>query len=127
MFKNKANKFFCLKTMYRFVQNKTSQKTVSMFGKKIKEQRERKGLSQRELGSYIELDAAYISKVESGEKMISRKHLHTVSQVLDIEEEELQKLWLADKVYKIVEEEDWGYDALKLAEDKVEYLKLKPK
>ncbi len=98
-----------------------------MLGEKLKLLREIKGISQRELGGYIEVDAAFVSKVESGEKIISRKHLHTISQVLDIEEEDLQKLWLADKVYKIVEEEDFGQEALKLAEDKVEYLKQKIK
>lgn len=98
-----------------------------MFGIKIKALREVKGISQRALGAYIEVDAAFISKVESGEKIMSRKHLPIISQVLDIEEAELLKLWLADKVYKIVEEEDFGQEVLKLAENKVEYLKQKAK
>ncbi len=99
-----------------------------MFGEKIKAQREQKGISQRELGAYVEVDAAFISKVESGEKMISRKHLQVIGQVLNIEEGELQKLWLSDKIYKIVEEETWGHEALILAKDKVEYyLKQKMK
>lgn len=83
-----------------------------MFGIKIKALREVKGISQRALGAYIEVDAAFISKIESGEKIMSRKHLPIISQVLDIEKAELLKLWLADKVYKIVKEEDFGQEVL---------------
>jgi len=94
-----------------------------MFGQRIKELRTKLGISQRELGAYIELDAAFISKVEKDEKPIKREHLKKLSEVLKVDEQELQKLWLANKIYKVVADEELAKEALILAEQKVEYLK----
>lgn len=94
-----------------------------MLGKKIKELRLKLGISQRELGAYINLDAGFISKVEKDDKPLNRLHLKKLSEVLKIEEAELQKLWLANKVYKVVADEELAKEALVLAEQKVEYLK----
>ncbi|HOY30268.1 MAG TPA: helix-turn-helix transcriptional regulator [Bacteroidales bacterium] len=96
-----------------------------MLGEKIKLIREEMGMSQRELGGFIEVDAAFISKVEKGEKPINRNHLKKISQILKVKQSYLQTLWLADKVYKLVAEEDFGTDALHLAEQKIEYQKKK--
>jgi transcriptional regulator with XRE-family HTH domain len=94
-----------------------------MIGVRIKELRTKLGISQRELGAYIELDAAFISKVEKDEKPIKREHLKKLSEVLKVDEEELQKLWLANKIYKVVADEKLAKEALILAEQKVEYIK----
>jgi transcriptional regulator with XRE-family HTH domain len=94
-----------------------------MLGQKIKQLRTELGISQRELGAHIEVDSAFISKVEKGEKPIKREHLKVLSEVLKIDEVELQKLWLANKIYKIVADEELAIEALELAEQKVEYLK----
>ncbi len=93
-----------------------------MFGIKIKELRVKLGISQRELGAFIEVDSAFISRVEKDEKPIKREHLKKLSEVLNIKEEELQKLWLANKIYKLVAEEELAKEALILAEQKVEYV-----
>lgn len=94
-----------------------------MLGEKIKLLRENLSISQRELGAYIEVDAAFISKIEKGEKSINRKHLVIISQVLKTTESELLTLWLADKVYKVIAEEELGLDALTIAEKKMDYNK----
>jgi len=75
------------------------------FGKKLKELREQKGIAQRQVGAIIEVDGAFISKVENGDKRINRKHLIKLSQLFDISLKELETLWLADKVYEIVKDE----------------------
>jgi transcriptional regulator with XRE-family HTH domain len=92
-----------------------------MLGEKIKALREQKGISQRELGAHIEVDAAFMSKVEKGEKPMSRKHLAVVASVLDTDEDYLLKLWLADKVYRVIEDEADSVQILKLAEEKIKY------
>lgn len=85
-------------------------------GNKIRELREALKLSQRELGECIHIDTAFVSKIEKGEKRIKRDHLKPLSALLKIDEDELQKLWLADKLYQLVEDEDLGHEALKVAE-----------
>jgi HTH-type transcriptional regulator, competence development regulator len=88
-----------------------------MLGEKLKELREARGLVQRQVAAELELDTAYVSKMESNEKPVSRNHLKKLSILLGIGEEELLTLWLADKVYEIVrtEGEGLGIKALSLA------------
>lgn len=85
-----------------------------MFGQKVKELREAKGLVQRQVAAELEVDTAYVSKIESDEKLISRNHIAKLSKILNVQENELQKLWLADKILKMVCEEDQKEEALKL-------------
>ena len=92
-----------------------------MLGEKLKELREAKGLVQRQVAAELEVDTAYVSKMESNEKPVSRSHLKKLSEFLGIEKEELLTIWLADKVYDLVKDEDVAIKALSIT---VEELKL---
>jgi len=46
-----------------------------MLGEKLKELREAKGLMQRQVAAELEVDTAYISKMENNDKPVSLKHL----------------------------------------------------
>ncbi len=76
-----------------------------MLGKKLKELRESKGLMQREVGVIIDVDGAFISKIENNEKPINRDHLKKLSAFFKIKESELQILWLTDKVNNTLKDE----------------------
>ena len=60
-------------------------------GNRIKEIREIKGISQKDLSFYSELDRSYIASVESGMRNISIKNLDKISKALDISLSELFK------------------------------------
>lgn len=81
-------------------------------GEKLRELREEKGLVQREIGAVVGLDGTYISQVERSKKPINRKHLKMLASFFSVNESELQTLWLADKVYHIVEEENTAKDSI---------------
>ena len=83
-----------------------------MLGDKIKELREKKGLLQRQIASSLNVDTAYISKVENNDKQISRNHLSMLANLFLIDEDELQILWLADKVLEVLKEESLANKAL---------------
>jgi transcriptional regulator with XRE-family HTH domain len=85
-----------------------------MLGQKIRELREARGLVQREIAAILEVDTAYVSKMESNEKPVSRHHLKKLSQLLKVREEELHTLWVADKLYGIAKAEPDGLKALEL-------------
>ena len=85
-----------------------------MLGEKIKELREAKGLVQRQIAAELEVDTAYISKMESNEKPVSRHHLKKLAVLLNISEGELLTLWLADKLYDIVKNEPGGLKSIEL-------------
>jgi transcriptional regulator with XRE-family HTH domain len=53
---------------------------TNTLGDKLRQLRDEKNLMQREVGSVIEVDGAFISKVENNEKPINRKHLTTLSK-----------------------------------------------
>ena len=95
-----------------------------MLGEKLKELREAKGLVQRQVAAELEVDTAYVSKMESNEKPVSRSHLKKLSELLGINEEELLTIWLADKVYDLVKDEDVALKALAATEEE---LKINPK
>lgn len=90
-----------------------------MLGEKLRELREAKGLVQRQVAAELELDTAYISKMESNEKPASRQHLKKLSVLLAIEEEELLTLWPADKVYDVIKYEDKAIMAMEAAQQKL--------
>lgn len=91
-----------------------------MLGSKLKELREINGYVQRQIAAELEVDTAYISKMENEEKQLSRVHLKKISSLYKINEKELLTIWMADKVIKLVENEKIGLDALLLALKKIE-------
>jgi len=85
-----------------------------MLGIKLKELRELNGFVQRHIAALLEIDTAYISKIESGDKQISRDHLKKLATVYKVPEKELITLWVADKIIKIIDKEKVGKEALEL-------------
>lgn len=97
-----------------------------MFPDKIKQLREDKQLLQRQLSAALEIDNALYCKIERGDRQAKREQVVFLAKYLETSEEELLKLWLADKVYNIVCEEDNANDVLNIvAENIVEYKKNK--
>lgn len=79
-----------------------------MLGQKIKELRENAGLKQRELAYQLGVGEGFLSKVESDQKSLKRKDLTKLNELFKTPIEELESLWLANKVYvpyKEIEEE----------------------
>ncbi len=57
---------------------------TTTLGDKLRQLRDEKNLMQREVGAVIEVDGAFISKVENNEKLINRKHLSTLSKFFKV-------------------------------------------
>ena len=88
-----------------------------IFGRKIKELREERGLVQRQLSAALEIDTPMYSKIERGERKAKRSQIPIMAQMCEIDEKELLTIWLADKVLDTVEgEEDVSHDALVYAQ-----------
>lgn len=91
-----------------------------IFGKKIKELREEKGLVQRQLAAILEVDTRMYSKIERGERKTKREHVKLIAHELKVDEKELLTIWLADKVLNIVDEENEIKDeAIKYAQNEI--------
>ena len=91
-----------------------------MLGEKLRELREAKGLVQRQVAADLQVDTAYISKMEHNEKPVSRNHLKKLSKLYNVSENDLLPIWLADKVLQLVENEKFSVQALEMALNSVE-------
>lgn len=87
---------------------------TNTLGGKLKQLRDQRNLKQREIGAVINVDGAFISKVENNDKSINRNHLPKLSKFFNIEEDELQSLWLADKIRLVIKEESLGKQAVEI-------------
>ena len=92
-----------------------------IFGNSIRKLREKKGLLLRQLAAKLEVDTATISKIERGTRCAKKEQLIKLSKILETPYNQLETLWLADKLYGIIEYEENGLQALKLAEQEVKY------
>lgn len=90
-----------------------------MLGAKIKYLRESKGLVQREIAEVLEVDIAYVSKMENNEKPVSRHYLKRLARLFEIPENELQTLWLADKLYNLTKDEPDALNAIEVVHNEL--------
>jgi transcriptional regulator with XRE-family HTH domain len=98
-----------------------------MLGEKLKQLRESKGLLQRQVAAELEFDTAYISKMENNDKPVSKAYLSKLAKLYEVDEQELLTLWLADKVYDVVKDEDVALQAMQVAVDEVKSITKKRK
>ena len=96
-----------------------------MLGEKLKELRESKGLLQRQVAAELDLDTAYISKMENNDKPVSKTYLSKLAAVYEVDEQDLITLWLADKVYDIVKDQDMALKAMGVVENEIKSKKRK--
>jgi HTH-type transcriptional regulator, competence development regulator len=88
-----------------------------IIGKKLRELRESKGLLLRQVAAELEVDTAYISKMERGEKNIKKEYVIRLAKLYAFDENELISLWLADRVFDIIRDDSSGARALEIAKD----------
>lgn len=85
------------------------------FGNKIRELRENNGIILRKAANLLDIDTATLSKIELGYRQAKREHLPILAKLYDIDLPILEKWWLADKVYTIIEDEEQGLMVLEEA------------
>ena len=93
-----------------------------MLGQKLKELREAKGFVQRQVAAELHVDTAYISKIESNEKPLSRQHLTKLAELFGVTEDDLLMFWLADKLYDIVKGEPLAKRSLEIVTREIKHL-----
>jgi len=85
-----------------------------MLGEKLKELRESKGLLQRQVAAELDVDTAYISKMENNDKSVSKSHLEALAKVYELTESELTPYWLGEKVLRVLKNNEHSIQALNL-------------
>jgi Fic family protein len=80
------------------------------------------GKTVRNIAQATGIDAALISKYENGSRLPTLENLKALSAALQVSFDTLKKLWLAEKVYQLLEQEENAMEVLEVAESRIEYL-----
>lgn len=105
----------------------TMEKSISTIGERLRTLREQASLSLREVASEIGIDTSLLGKIERNERQPTKEQIKHIAEFFKIDEKLLIKELLSDQfAYRIMEEEA-DIDTLKVAEDKVKYLKANKK
>lgn len=92
-------------------------------GEILRESREKKGLLLRQVAALLEMDTAILSKVERGERKATKEQILKLAEVLDLNTQELLIHYLSEKIAYELLDEDVASQTLKVAEERVKYLK----
>lgn len=91
----------------------------------IKKLREEKKLPLRTVAAYLDIDQAILSKMERGQRKISRDNVLKLAEYFDVKEEDLLVAWLSDKLVYEIGDEKIALKALEAAEEKIAYQSYK--
>ena len=87
----------------------------------LRELRKESGKTLREVAAYLEIDQAILSKMENGKRPVTKDVLRQLAKLYRTDIQELNKVFLAEKLYKQLEYEDDALSILKLLEKQVVY------
>ncbi len=99
---------------------------MDSLGDTIRKLREDKKLPLRTVAAFLDIDQAILSKIERGQRKLSREQVVKLAEYFKVKEDDLLIAWLSDKLVYEVEDEDMALKALQVAEERVHYL-TKPK
>lgn len=97
---------------------------MQSFGEIIRGKRENAGLVLRQVAEALGIDQAIISKLERGERSPSKSQVEKFAMYYKLDKKSLMISWLSDQVANKMFHEDDGIEVLKVAEEKVRYLKM---
>src|SRR5665647_1877021 len=95
---------------------------MDSLGDTIRKLREDKGLPLRTIAAYLDIDQAILSKIERGQRKVSREQVVKLAEYFKVKENDLLIAWLSDKLVYELEDEEMALEALQVAEDKGKYI-----
>jgi transcriptional regulator with XRE-family HTH domain len=98
--------------------------STETIGEKLRHIREEKELPLRKVAALLDIDVAILSKMERGERKITKEVVLKLANILDYNADELLVSFLSDKILYEIRDEDLGIEALKLAQERANYLKV---
>lgn len=104
-----------------------STKSTETFGEKVRKLREQADMPLRKLSALLDIDQSTLSKIERGERNPSTDLIEKLSSIFEIDKKDLQISYISDKVAYEILLEEYPQEILRIAEEKVEYLKSKTK
>ena len=101
----------------------TAIKKHTSFGELLRSLREQVGQTLKTVAENLDMDTSLLAKIERNERQPTKLIISQVSDYFHVDKKELLTEFLSDQIaYKILEEEG-DIEILKVAEEKVKYLK----
>lgn len=121
-FTNRSNLFRKkLTTFDKYCQTVFLQQKTMTTGELIREKREQKGFLLRDISTQIGVDTAILSKIERGERRATKEQISKLADILEIERSLILTQYLSEKILYEIQNEDFGIEALKVAEQIIKY------
>ena len=98
-------------------------KHMETVGQIIRAKRESLGLLLRQVASYLDIDQAILSKIERNERKPTKQNIIKLAEILKLDEEDLLIQFISERIAYEIADEDCASEVLKVAEQKVKYLK----
>lgn len=95
--------------------------STGTIGKKLRKLREENGLLLRKVAALLDIDVAILSKMERGERRLTKEIVQKLAKIYKHDAEELMVLYLSEKVVYEIGEEDLAIKALHVAEEQIKY------
>lgn len=100
-------------------------KKITSFGEYIRHLREEAELPLRKVAAQLDIDPSLLGKIERNERIPSKTIITGIAKIFKQDEKKLHEEFVSDQLAYRVIEEGADINALKVAEQKVEYLKKK--
>lgn len=91
-------------------------------GDYIRQLRERANMPLRKLAALLDIDQSTLSKLERGERPVSRQMLPIIAKTFNVEEKELIIKFMSKQVVNQLLEEKYAKEILIVAEQEIKYL-----
>ncbi|AWG27220.1 transcriptional regulator [Flavobacterium kingsejongi] len=101
--------------------------STETIGEKLRHIREKKELPLRKVAALLDIDVAILSKMERGERKITKEIVLKLADIYRCNSDELLVSFLSDKILYEIKDEDLGMKALKVAEERAKYIKQNKK
>lgn len=101
--------------------------STETIGGKLRHIREERELPLRKVAALLDIDVAILSKMERGERKITKEVVLKLADIYDYNADDLLVSFLSDKILYEIQDEDLGIEALKIAEERAKYIKASKK
>lgn len=85
----------------------------------IRQRRESLGLSQKDIAEALIVDVPMYSRYERGQRTLKEEYIPIIASKLNVDSAELRKMWIADKVLSVVNEEKDATDILNIVVENI--------
>ncbi len=98
-------------------------KKYPSFGEQLRNMREGNGLTLKTVAEKLTIDISLLAKIERNERQPTRLILNQIANYFNVDEKSLHLQIISDQIATKVINEDIDVSILKVAEEKVKYLK----